>query len=57
MRMNQKFRLGLLATVFAVPLVSVPAAAQQQPAKPNIIMIVSDDFGYGDSANAWRMKV
>ena len=50
MRINQKFWLGLSATLFAVPLASWPAVSQQQQAKPNIIMIVSDDFGYGDSA-------
>jgi arylsulfatase A-like enzyme len=49
MRINQKFWLGLLATFVAVPLAAVPAASQQQ-SKPNIIMIVSDDFGYGDSS-------
>ncbi len=50
MRINQKYRLGLLAACVAVPLASWPAAAQQQKSKPNIIMIVSDDFGYGDLA-------
>ena len=50
MRINRKFWLGLFTTFFAVPLASWPAASQQQQAKPNIIMIVSDDFGYGDSA-------
>ena len=50
MQINQKFWLGVLATSFAIPLASWPAASQQQQAKPNIIMIVSDDFGYGDSA-------
>ena len=50
MQINQKFWLGVLATFFAIPLASWPAASQQQQAKPNIIMIVSDDFGYGDSA-------
>ncbi len=50
MRIHQKLCLGLVATFFAVPLASWPAASQQQQTKPNIIMIVSDDFGYGDSA-------
>ena len=50
MRINQKFWCGLLAAAVAVPLSSWPAASQQQLAKPNIIMIVSDDFGYGDSS-------
>jgi arylsulfatase A-like enzyme len=50
MRINQKFWWGLLAAAAAVLLSSWPAASQQQQAKPNIIMIVSDDFGYGDSS-------
>jgi arylsulfatase len=50
MRINQKYWLGLFATFVAVLLASWPASGQQQQAKPNIIMIVSDDFGYGDSA-------
>ena len=36
----------LLALCTAVTLAGVPADAQQ---KPNIILILSDDFGYGDS--------
>ncbi len=50
MQNNYKFWLGLATTFFAVALVSGQAASQQQQSKPNIIMIVSDDFGYGDSA-------
>jgi arylsulfatase A-like enzyme len=50
MRINQKHWLGLLAAFVPVLLASWPASGQQQQAKPNIIMIVSDDFGYGDSA-------
>ena len=38
---------ALFATVMATSI--IPASAQQQQAKPNIILIVSDDFGYGDA--------
>src|SRR5262249_60454062 len=41
-------RLGLSAVLVALMAANAPAVAQQQ--KPNIVMIVSDDFGYGDSA-------
>ena len=38
--------LVLLALCTAVTLAGAPVYAQQ---KPNIILILSDDFGYGDS--------
>jgi len=48
MSMNLRFGLGLSAAFTVLMAANAPAVAQQQ--KPNIVMIVSDDFGYGDSA-------
>src|SRR5215813_8737129 len=48
MSTSQSSWVGLFAWVVAVLATVMPAAAQQQP-KPNIILIVSDDFGYGDA--------
>jgi arylsulfatase len=47
--MTRTIWLGILASFAAVTVATAPAVAQQQPAKPNIILIVSDDFGYGDA--------
>ena len=38
--------LGLLASFAAVSVASMPAAAQQQQAKPNILFIMGDDIGW-----------
>ena len=53
MQINQKYCWGLLAAFVAVLAISWPASGQQQQAKPNIILIVSDDFGYGDLRGAY----
>ena len=39
--------LGAVALAFTLVALPVPDAHAQQ--KPNIITIISDDFGYGDS--------
>ena len=72
MRINRKFWLGLFSDFLRRPgWQAGPRASQQQQAKPNIVLIVSDDFGYGDSgptaaalaaacprpaSTGWRMK-
>jgi arylsulfatase len=50
MNINRRVKLGPAALFAIVAVTLAPASAQQQQAKPNIILIVSDDFGYGDSS-------
>jgi len=47
MSMTRNVYFGLLALLASSAMATMPAAAQQQQ-KPNIILIVSDDTGYGD---------
>jgi arylsulfatase A-like enzyme len=47
MSMTRRTWLGLMASVAAVTVASVPAAAQQTP-KPNVVFILADNVGYGD---------
>jgi arylsulfatase len=45
MSVTRTIWLGLLASLAAVTIASVPAAAQQQQ-KPNILVIMGDDVGW-----------
>ena len=44
--MSRNFWLGLFAVLAAAIVASVPATAQQQQQKPNILFIMGDDIGY-----------
>jgi arylsulfatase A-like enzyme len=47
MWVNKGIWLGSLASPVAVTVAAVPAAAQQ-PKKPNIVVILADNLGYGE---------
>jgi hypothetical protein len=44
-----KFRASLLGTIACAAMLLSSLAQAQQSQKPNIILILSDDFGYGDA--------
>ena len=47
MSMTRRTWLGLLASVAAVTVAITPAIAQQ-PKKPNIVFMLTDNLGYGE---------
>src|SRR5215831_10982037 len=42
-------KIGVLCAILLTAVISYGGIAQAQKAKPNIVLIVSDDFGYGDA--------
>src|SRR4029453_15201263 len=46
MSLTRSIQLGVLASLAAVMVASMPASAQQQ--KPNVVFILADNVGYGD---------
>ena len=51
MKYNSKvFSYGLSLVTAVAAFISAGGPLQAQEKKPNIILIVSDDFGYGDNA-------
>src|SRR5262249_26306459 len=50
MNTSSRYPLGVLLFAALALSLAVGSSAVAQPQKPNIILIVSDDFGYGDSS-------
>jgi hypothetical protein len=42
-------KIGVLCAILLTAVIGYSGIAQAQTAKPNIVLIVSDDFGYGDA--------
>ena len=53
---RKRIHAALGGAAAAAALATLLGAAQAQTQKPNIVLIVSDDFGYGDSAPMAAVK-
>src|SRR5262249_15035670 len=48
MSITRNVCLGMLASVATLTVASLPAPAQQQQKRPNIVMLMTDDTGWND---------
>lgn len=49
-----KHTLTFITALLLAPLAVLHAAEASKPSKPNILLIVADDMGYGDSTVFWK---
>jgi arylsulfatase len=46
MNLTRRTSLGVVALFAAVSVASMPASAQQQEKRPNVVMLMTDDTGW-----------